>query len=63
MGLPIRDERQIETALTGLSPAQCDHLLPVFSAIYRATSRRCTYYPRTPRNARRAHDTVGQEWP
>jgi hypothetical protein len=38
MGLPIRDERQMK-ALTGLSPAQCDHLLPVFSAVYRATPR------------------------
>ncbi len=36
MGLQIRDERQMK-ALTGLSQAQFDSLLPVFSAIYRAT--------------------------
>src|SRR6266702_3911828 len=35
MGLQIRDERQMK-ALTGLSQAQFDSLLPVFSAIYRA---------------------------
>jgi hypothetical protein len=35
MGLQIRDERQMK-ALTGLSHAQCDSLLPVFSAISRA---------------------------
>jgi hypothetical protein len=33
MGLQIRDERQLK-ALTGLSPAQVDHLLPIFSAVY-----------------------------
>jgi DDE superfamily endonuclease len=38
MGLQIRDERQMK-ALTGLSPAQFDSLLPVFSAIYRATQQ------------------------
>src|SRR6266702_8258819 len=36
MGLQIRDERQMK-ALTGLSQAQFDSLLPVFSAIYQAT--------------------------
>lgn len=35
MGLQIRDERQLK-ALTGLSQAQVDHLLPVFSDVYRA---------------------------
>jgi len=35
MGLHIRDERQ-RKALTGLSQAPFDHLLPVFSALYRA---------------------------
>ena len=35
MGLLIRDERQMK-ALTGLSQAQFDHLLPVFSDIYQA---------------------------
>src|SRR5215468_11839939 len=38
MGLHIRDERQMK-ALTGLSPAQFDSLLPVFSDIYRATQQ------------------------
>jgi len=38
MGLQIRDERQ-RKALTGLSHAQCDSLLPVFSDIYRATQQ------------------------
>ena len=38
MGLQIRDERQMK-ALTGLSQAQFDHLLPVFSDIYRATQQ------------------------
>jgi hypothetical protein len=35
MGLHIRDDRQMK-ALTGLSQAQFDHLLPVFSDIYQA---------------------------
>jgi Helix-turn-helix of DDE superfamily endonuclease len=38
MGLQIRDERQMK-ALTGLSQAQCDSLLPVFSDLYRATQQ------------------------
>jgi hypothetical protein len=38
MGLQIRDERQMK-ALTGLSQAQFDSLLPVFSDIYRATQQ------------------------
>ena len=33
MGMQIRDDRQMK-ALTGLSQAHFDHLLPVFSAIY-----------------------------
>ncbi len=36
MGLQIRDDRQMKT-LTGLSAAQFDHLVPVFSDIYRST--------------------------
>jgi len=36
MGLLIRDDRQ-RKALTGLSQAQFDHLLPVFSDMYQAT--------------------------
>jgi hypothetical protein len=38
MGLQMRDERQMK-ALTGLSQAQFDSLLPVFSEIYRATQQ------------------------
>src|SRR2546425_13074010 len=38
MGLHIRDDRQMK-ALTGLSQAQFDSLLPVFSDIYRATQQ------------------------
>ena len=33
MGVQIRDERQLK-ALTGLSQAHVDHLLPVFSEVY-----------------------------
>lgn len=36
MGLQIRDDRQMK-ALTGLSQAQFDHLLSVFSDLYQAT--------------------------
>ena len=38
MGLQIRAERQMK-ALTGLSQAQFDSLLPIFSDIYRATQQ------------------------
>ena len=38
MGLQIRDERQMK-ALTGLSQAQFDSLLPVFSDLYRAAQQ------------------------
>ncbi len=38
MGLQIRDDRQMK-ALTGLSQAQFDHLVPVFSDIYRSTQQ------------------------
>src|SRR5713101_5085400 len=38
MGLHIRDDRQMK-ALTGLSQAQFDHLLSVFSDLYRATQQ------------------------
>jgi hypothetical protein len=38
IGLHIRDERQMK-ALTGLSQAQCDSLLPVFRDLYRATQQ------------------------
>ena len=39
MGLQIRDERQMK-ALTGLSQAQFNHLLPVFSDLYQATQQK-----------------------
>jgi len=39
MGLQIRDDRQMK-ALTGLSQAQCDSVLPVFRDIYQATQRK-----------------------
>jgi hypothetical protein len=38
MGIQIRDDRQMK-ALTGLSQAQFDYLLPVFSDIYQATQQ------------------------
>jgi hypothetical protein len=38
MGMQIRDERQMK-ALTGLSQAQFDHLLSVFSDIYQTTQQ------------------------
>jgi len=38
MGVPIRDERQLK-AFTGLSHAQVDHLLPVFSEVYAETQQ------------------------
>ena len=38
MGLLIRDERQMK-AFTGLSQAQFDHLLPVFSGLYQASQQ------------------------
>src|SRR5438309_11013953 len=38
MGLLIRDDRQMK-AFTGLSQAQFDHLLLVFSASYQATQQ------------------------
>jgi Helix-turn-helix of DDE superfamily endonuclease len=39
MGMQIRDDRQMK-ALTGLSQAQFDHLLSVFSDIYQATQQK-----------------------
>src|ERR1044072_2794502 len=38
MGLQIRDDRQMK-ALTGLSPAQFDHLLSVFSDVFQTTQQ------------------------
>ena len=39
MGIQVRDERQMK-ALTGLSQAQFDSLLPVFSDIYQAPQQK-----------------------
>jgi len=39
MGLQIRDDRQMQ-AFTGLSQAQCDHLLPIFSDLSQATRQK-----------------------
>src|SRR6266849_7634069 len=39
MGIQIRDDRQMK-ALTGLSQAQFDSLLPVFSDLYQATQQK-----------------------
>src|SRR5215471_11554958 len=39
MGMQIRDDRQMK-ALTGLSQAQFDHLLPVFSDIYQGSQQK-----------------------
>jgi hypothetical protein len=39
MGLQIRDDRQMK-ALTGLSQAQFDYLLPSFSALYESTQQK-----------------------
>jgi hypothetical protein len=51
MGFLIRDDRQMK-ALTGLSQAQFDSLLPVFSAIYQATQQH-TYETGVASGARR----------
>jgi len=59
MGLQIRDERQMK-ALTGLSQAQFDHLLPVFSAIYRATQQH-TYEAGVQSGTRRRHPGGGSK--
>ena len=39
MGLQIRDDRQ-RKAFTGLSQAQCDPLLSVFSDLYQTTQQK-----------------------
>ena len=59
MGLQIRDERQMK-ALTGLSQAQFDHLLPVFSDIYRATQQQ-TYEEGVESGTRRRHPGGGSK--
>ena len=53
MGLQIRDDRQMK-ALTGLSQAQFDHLLSVFSDIYRTTQQQ-TYEEGVKSGTRRRH--------
>ena len=59
MGLQIRDARQMK-ALPGLSPAQCDHLLPVFCHIYRATQPH-TYEEGVQAGTRRRHPGGGSK--
>src|SRR6266581_1402716 len=59
MGLQIRDDRQMK-ALTGLSQAQFDHLLPVFSDIYRATQQQ-TYTEGVASGTRRRHPGGGSK--
>lgn len=59
MGLQIRDERQMK-ALTGLSHAQCDHLLSVFSDIYRTTQHK-TYEEGVAAGTRRRHPGGGSK--
>jgi hypothetical protein len=59
MGLQIRDARQMK-ALTGLSQAQCDPRLPVFSDIYRATQQQ-TYEEGVHSGTRRRHPGGGSK--
>jgi hypothetical protein len=59
MGLHIRDERQMK-ALTGLSQTQFDHLLSVFSDVYRATQQH-TYEAGVAAGTRRRHPGGGSK--
>jgi len=59
MGLQIRDDRQMK-ALTGLSQAQFDHLLSVFSDLYRATQQQ-TYAEGVESGTRRRHPGGGSK--
>src|SRR5215813_8362946 len=59
MGLQIRDERQ-RKALTGLSQAQFDSLLPVFSDIYRAAQQQ-RYEEGSPSGTRRRRPGGGSK--
>src|SRR5712692_8227032 len=59
MGLQIRDERQMK-ALTGLSQAQFDYLLSVFSDVYRATQQH-TYEKGVHSGTRRRHPGGGSK--
>src|SRR2546428_10796426 len=59
MGLQMRDDRQMK-ALTGLSQAQFDHLLPVFSDIYRTTQQQM-YEEGVESGTRRRHPGGGSK--
>ena len=59
MRLQIRDDRQMK-ALTGLSQAQFDSLLSVFSDIYRATQQK-TYEEGVAAGTRRRHPGGGSK--
>jgi hypothetical protein len=59
MGLQIRDERQMK-ALTGLSQAQFDSLLPVFSDLYRAAQQHA-YEERSQSGTRRRRPGGGSK--
>ena len=59
MGRQIRDERQRQ-ALTGLSQAQFDHLLSVFSEIYQVTQQH-TYEEGVAAGTRRRHPGGGSK--
>jgi hypothetical protein len=59
MGLHIRDERQ-RKALTGLSPAQFDSLLPTFSDTYRAAQQHA-YEAGSPSGTRRRRPGGGSK--
>src|SRR5215468_3724979 len=59
MSLLIRDDRQMK-ALTGLSQAQFDHLLSVFSDVYRATQQH-TYEAGVQAGTRRRHPGGGSK--
>ena len=59
MGLHIRDERQMK-ALTGLSPAPFDSLLPVFSALSQAAQQQ-TYAEGSPASPRRRRPGGGSK--
>jgi hypothetical protein len=59
MGIKIRDERQ-RKALTGLSQAQFDHLLPVFEHVYQATQQQ-TYEEGVARGTRQRQPGGGSK--
>jgi hypothetical protein len=59
MGLQIRDDRQ-RKALTGLSQAQFDHLLSVFSDLYQTTQQQ-TYEEGVKSGTRRRHPGGGSK--